>query len=134
MKLTFDANKNNIKSLLIDFGNVQVMEIKTLNLVCLLTANSLFFFGFSNLINLIRFEIFALFAFDWRQFIDWILFFLIKESNAKSGESIKKLNEGLNLIEQQNDERGRQFEKIISAEIKQRYFNISNVLLFNWYL
>ena len=47
----------------------------------------------------------------------------MKESNAKSGESIKKLNEGLNLIEQQNDERGRQFEKIISAEIKQRFFS-----------
>jgi hypothetical protein len=40
---------------------------------------------------------------------------------VKSGESIRKLNEGLNLIEQQNDERGRQFEKVISAEIKLRF-------------
>ena len=46
--------------------------------------------------------------------------FFLKDNNIKSGESIRKLNEGLNLIEQQNDERGRQFEKVISAEIKLR--------------
>ena len=35
-------------------------------------------------------------------------------------ESIKKLNEGLNLIELQSDERGRKFEQVVSAEIKSR--------------
>lgn len=34
---------------------------------------------------------------------------------------MKKLSEGLNLIELQNDERGRKFEQVIQAEIKSRY-------------
>jgi hypothetical protein len=35
-------------------------------------------------------------------------------------DSIKILNDGLNLIEKQNEERTRKFEKVISAEIKLR--------------
>jgi len=38
----------------------------------------------------------------------------------KSGESIRKLNDGLNLIEKQTDEAKRNLEKVVSAEIKLR--------------
>lgn len=42
---------------------------------------------------------------------------------TKHTESVKKLSEGLNLIELQNDERGRKFEQVIQAEIKSRKHN-----------
>lgn len=44
----------------------------------------------------------------------------LKDNNVKSSESIKKLNEGLNLIELQNAEKSRKIEQVISAEIKAR--------------
>lgn len=44
----------------------------------------------------------------------------MRDTSIKSGDSIRKLNEGLNLIEQQNDETRRHLEKVMSAEIKLR--------------
>jgi hypothetical protein len=44
----------------------------------------------------------------------------IKDANVKTLESVKVLNDGLNLIEKQNEERTKRFEKVISAEIKLR--------------
>lgn len=50
-----------------------------------------------------------------------IIFSLSKKENfQKTSESIRKLNDGLNLVEQQNDETRRQLEKVMSAEIKLR--------------
>ena len=44
----------------------------------------------------------------------------LKETNSRNGESFRKLNEGLNIVEKQNDEKIKQIEKVISAEIKAR--------------
>lgn len=44
----------------------------------------------------------------------------IKDSHVKTMDSVKILNDGLNLIEKQNEERMKKFEKVISAEIKLR--------------
>ena len=44
----------------------------------------------------------------------------MKETNSRNGESFRKLNEGLNIFEKKNDEKIKQLEKVISAEIKAR--------------
>ena len=49
-----------------------------------------------------------------------IFIYLFKDNIVRNGESVRKLNDGLNLIEKQNDERSKQLEKVISAEIKAR--------------
>ncbi|CAF3503652.1 unnamed protein product [Rotaria socialis] len=43
-----------------------------------------------------------------------------KETTKKSSESLRKLNDGITLIEQQTDENRRKIEKVLDAEIKSR--------------
>ncbi|CAF0727798.1 unnamed protein product [Rotaria sordida] len=43
-----------------------------------------------------------------------------KETTRKSAESLRKLNDGITLIEQQTDENRRKIEKVLDAEIKSR--------------
>lgn len=45
-----------------------------------------------------------------------------KNNLSKLNDSLKKLNEGLTLIERQNEERNRRFEKVLNAEINSRYY------------
>ncbi|CAF2712117.1 unnamed protein product [Rotaria sp. Silwood2] len=44
----------------------------------------------------------------------------IRETTRKSAESLRKLNDGITLIEQQTDENRRKIEKVLDAEIKSR--------------
>ena len=44
-----------------------------------------------------------------------------RDSYVKCTESIRRLNDGLNLTEKKSEERTRQLEKVTSAEIKSRY-------------
>ncbi|CAF3490469.1 unnamed protein product [Rotaria socialis] len=44
----------------------------------------------------------------------------IRETTKKSSESLRKLNDGITLIEQQTDENRRKIEKVLDAEIKSR--------------
>ncbi|CAF3886189.1 unnamed protein product [Rotaria magnacalcarata] len=44
----------------------------------------------------------------------------IRETTKKSAESLRKLNDGITLIEQQTDENRRKIEKVLDAEIKSR--------------
>jgi hypothetical protein len=46
-----------------------------------------------------------------------------KDYGTRNYDSIRKLSEGLNLIEQQYDERFKKLEQVISAEIKLRKNN-----------
>jgi chaperonin cofactor prefoldin len=51
--------------------------------------------------------------------------FIFKETTRKSAESLRKLNDGITLIEQQTDENRRKIEKVLDAEIKSRLVNYS---------
>ncbi|CAF1313628.1 unnamed protein product [Adineta steineri] len=44
----------------------------------------------------------------------------IRETTKKNNESLRKLNDGITLIEQQTDENRRKIEKVLDAEIKSR--------------
>ncbi|CAF4002072.1 unnamed protein product [Rotaria magnacalcarata] len=44
----------------------------------------------------------------------------LTETTKKSAESLRKLNDGITLIEQQTDENRRKIEKVLDAEIKSR--------------
>ncbi|UJR33422.1 hypothetical protein I4U23_020867 [Adineta vaga] len=44
----------------------------------------------------------------------------IRETTRKNAESLRKLNDGITLIEQQTDENRRKIEKVLDAEIKSR--------------
>jgi hypothetical protein len=52
--------------------------------------------------------------------IIYFIFFIFKETTKKSNESLRKLNDGITLIEQQTDENRRKIEKVLDAEIKSR--------------
>ena len=45
-------------------------------------------------------------------------FSFLQETTRKSAESLRKLNDGITLIEQQTDENRRKIEKVLDAEIK----------------
>ncbi len=50
-----------------------------------------------------------------------------KDYGTRNYDSIRKLSEGLNLIEQQYDEKFKKLEQVISAEIKLRKNNEKNM-------
>ena len=49
---------------------------------------------------------------------------------SKTNEAIRKLNEGISLVEKQNEERAKQLEKVISAEIKLRCVEFKKYIYF----
>lgn len=50
-----------------------------------------------------------------------VFLFFLQTEKMKTKETIGKLDESISIIEKQTSENKRQFEKLMSAEITQRY-------------